>query len=202
MEKKLKEEKAKYEKEMNEMNQKMKKKIKKTREEAQMEASAAYNNLVTAKGGISTLEMIQKIKKKRKSSENAIPVIEYNVKSKYMGRFTNHKRSHSSNNSSQLQSRIGLENENSSNSNRNSEINKPRKEKPTLAVKAENAIKEADEQDEKMTPMPKIYANRQKQKRACEEKRRDMGQLIKNQNTESSQSRSLQSENDFDRTHM
>ena len=171
LEAKLKFEKEQYEKEMNEMHQKAKKKLKKqTKEEALSEANAAYNNVVTANGGITTLQMIEKIKNRRMNSQNTLSV-EYNVKSKYMGnRVVNHKRSHSSNNSSLFVSKLGYESEGSSqrqtkNISQTKLTMSVKVERPQIIIKAENAIKEADEQDEK-TPMPKLYTNRQEEKKA------------------------------------
>jgi hypothetical protein len=66
-------------------------------------------------------------------------------------------------------------------------------EKPSFDVAADHRIKEADEQDETMTPVPKRYANRLEAKQAYAAKREEQGKLAKLQQprSESSHERSL-----------
>ena len=61
-------------------------------------------------------------------------------------------------------------------------------EKPSFDVAAANRIKEADEQDENMTPMPKRHANRQEAKEAYGAKRAEHAKLAKLQHSRSESS--------------
>jgi hypothetical protein len=190
LEDKLKEEKALFEKEMNAMSSKARRKMLKKHPEMMKTAvqSTAPNKYQDFKGrdgsGLNELRGLSSLEQTRGSGVTAQQMIDnlrirkriapvepprgLNVKSRYLSTLSakpEAKRANSTTDATQVR-RGSLASSGHSRSRPGPLVVNPKAEKPSFDVAAAHRIKEADEQDETMTPMPKRYANRLEAKQA------------------------------------
>ena len=121
--------------------------------------------------GVTAQQMIDKLRTRKKIAP-AEPPRGLNVKSRYLstlntglGANPEAKRANSSADAPRVR-RGSLASSGHSRSRPGPLAVNPKVEKPSFDVAADHRIKEADEQDETMTPMPKRYANRLEAKQA------------------------------------
>ena len=217
LEDKLKEEKAAFEKEMNAMSSKARRKMLKKHPEMLHGGAGptAPNKYQDSKGrdgsgsnellglpsleqprgsGVTAQQMIDKLRTRKKLAP-AEPHRGLNVKSRYLSTLTTSssanpeaKRATSSADAPRVR-RGSLASSGHSRSRPGPLAVNPKVEKPSFEVAADHRIKEADEQDETMTPMPKRYANRLEAKQAYAAQREEQGKLVKLQQPRSESSR-------------
>lgn len=190
LEDKLKEEKALFEKEMNAMSSKARRKMLKKHPEMMKTAAqsttpnkyqdfkgrdgSGLNELLglpsleqTRGSGVTAQQMIDNLRTRKRIAPVELPR-GLNVKSRYLSTLSakpEAKRANSTTDATQVR-RGSLASSGHSRSRPGPLVVNPKVEKPSFDVAAAHRIKEADEQDETMTPMPKRYANRLEAKQA------------------------------------
>lgn len=211
LEDKLKEEKALFEKEMNAMSSKARRRMLKKhpemmktttqptpnkyqdlkgREGSGLNELLGLPSLEQARGSAVTAQQMIDNLRMRKKIGQVEPPLGPNVKSRYRSTLSAKpevKRANSTTDATQVR-RGSLASSGHSRSRPGPLVN-PKAEKPSFDVAAAHRIKEADEQDETMTPVPKRYANRLEAKQAYAAKREAQGKLDKLEQPRSESSR-------------